>query len=103
MNKKAVLIIKDRMEFKDGSVTEIRLWQVPASKDKPHGYKYSLVYIVEGVRVIGYDNAEGKGDHRHYHEREEPYRFKGVRRLVEDFFNDVSRAREDKADENKES
>ena len=26
----------------------------------------SFVYIVKGKRVIGYDNAEGKGDHRHY-------------------------------------
>ena len=31
--------------------------------DKPHGYRYSLAYIVDGERVIGYDNGEGKGDH----------------------------------------
>ena len=32
------------------------MWRVNPF-DKPHGYKYSLVYIVKGERVIGYDNA----------------------------------------------
>ena len=36
------------------------------SGDKPHGVKYSIVYIKGGKRLAGYDNAEGKGDHRHY-------------------------------------
>jgi len=30
-----------------------------------HCYKYRLVYIVDGVKVLGYDNERGKGDHRH--------------------------------------
>lgn len=54
---------------------EIKLWQVPPTTDKPHGFKYSLVYIVAGERVIGYDNGERRGDHRHYGEREEAYAF----------------------------
>jgi len=28
-----------------------------------HGFKYRLVYIVNGVRVVGFDNERGKGDH----------------------------------------
>ncbi|MFL5252817.1 MAG: hypothetical protein ACJ8AI_07965 [Rhodopila sp.] len=36
-------------------------------------------------------NAEG--DHRHYGEREEPYDFQSVEKLVEDFFADVRRLR----------
>lgn len=60
----------------------------PAS-DKQHSYKYSLVYIVNDERVIGYDNAEGKGDHRHYGKTEKPYKFKGIDRLLEDFYNDI--------------
>ncbi len=91
MKKKAALIIKDRTEFEDGSVMEIKLWQVPPSDDKPHGYKYSLVYIVKGRRIIGYDNAEGKGDHRHLQEKEESYKFKDVDRLLKDFLDDVTR------------
>lgn len=96
LNIKARLIIKDRLEFEDRAVAEMRLWEVPVSKDKPHGYKYSLVYIVKGKRVIGYDNAEGKGDHRHCCEREQPYKFKGVRNLIRDFLNDVRRVKRGK-------
>jgi hypothetical protein len=49
----------------NGDIIEMKIWQVPRSKDKPHGLKYSLVYIRDGKRLIGYDNAESKGDHRH--------------------------------------
>lgn len=52
--------------FVDASFQEVKIWKVPESKDKPHGLKYSFAYIVKGERVVGYDNAEGKGDHRHY-------------------------------------
>jgi hypothetical protein len=88
---KAKLIVKDRFDFEDGAVAEAKVWQIPVSKDKPYGYKYSLVYIVNGKRIIGYDNAEGKGDHRHYDDKEETYKFKSIDRLFEDFYKDVRR------------
>ena len=69
------------------------MWRVNPFFDKPHGYKYSFVYIVKGKRVIGYDNAEGKGDHRHYGNREEVYTFKSVDKLFEDFYNDIQRVK----------
>lgn len=72
-----------------GNTVEIRLWQVPPTADKPHGFKYSLVYIVAGERVIGYDNGERRGDHRHYGEHEEPYVFTTLRKLTDDFQRDV--------------
>jgi hypothetical protein len=66
------------------------MWQVPVSEHAPHGYKYSLVYIVAGERIIGYDNERGKGDHRHYEHVETPYTFAGLRRLVADFRRDLA-------------
>ncbi|MEW5745228.1 MAG: DUF6516 family protein [Nitrospirota bacterium] len=66
---------------------------MPAVKGSPHGYKYSLVYIRHGKRVVCYDNHEGKGDHRHYGNKEEPHRFSGIDKLFEDFYRDVRRAR----------
>jgi hypothetical protein len=75
----------------DGNTIEVKMWKINPSPDRPHGYKYSLAYIVKGKRVIGYDNAEGKGDHRHYGNKEEPYRFKDLRTLVEDFYRDMER------------
>lgn len=77
-----------------GNVLEIKIWELPAvTEDKPHGFKYSLVYVVDGVRVVGYDNAEGKGDHRHYRDSEKPYEFRGVDKLIDDFYRDVRRFR----------
>ncbi|TLD39855.1 MAG: hypothetical protein JETT_3887 [Candidatus Jettenia ecosi] len=39
-----------------GNIIEVKLRQIEPTDDKPHGYKYSLVYVVKGKRVIGYDN-----------------------------------------------
>ena len=50
----------------DGSILEIVIWKVP--KPVPpteHGYKYRTVYVVDGVRIVGFDNERGKGDHCH--------------------------------------
>ncbi len=71
---------------------EIKIWQLPKpTKDKPHGYRYSLAYIADDKRVIGYDNAEGKGDHKHYGNIEKTYQFKGLDRLLEDFYKDIEK------------
>jgi len=80
----------------DGNIVETKMWKVKSSPNKPHGYKYSLAYIVKGKRVIGYDNAEGKGDHRHYGEKTEVYIFRNIRALVEDFYKDIERYKEGK-------
>jgi hypothetical protein len=39
--------------------------------------------------LIAYDNERGKGDHRHFLDREEPYQWRGVERLIADFLNDA--------------
>lgn len=91
---KAKLIRHNKFDDELGNIVEVRLWQVPRSQDKPHGYKYSLVYIVGDKRVIGYDNAERQGDHRHLKNRIEPYKFSSLRQLIRDFFDDVNRYKE---------
>jgi hypothetical protein len=88
------LVLHEKITDEPGNTVEMKIWSVPASGDKPHGYKYSLVYIVGGERVVGYDNAEGKGDHRHFMGKESPYRFRNLRRLVRDFAADVKEYQE---------
>ena len=88
---KAVLIRHDKVTDELGNTVEIKLLKIPPTMDKSKGYKYSLVYIVAGERVIGYDNSEQKGDHRHYGSREEPYTFTTLRQLADDFLADVER------------
>ena len=73
---------------------EIVIWQV--TKPVPssgHLYKYRLAYVVEGKRIVGYDNERGKGDHKHLGGREEPYRFVNPQQLMADFISDVRGAK----------
>jgi hypothetical protein len=89
---KAMLVRHQKVTDEWGNTIEIKIWKLTVPKeDKPHGYRYSLAYIVDGERAIGYDNGEGKGDHRHHSGREEPYRFESIEKLFDDFQEDVRR------------
>jgi len=93
---KARLVYHTKEMEENGDIAEIKIWEVSVAPDKPHGFKYSLVFIHKGERVIGYDNAEQKGDHRHIGTREFEYQFKSIKRLFEDFLKDVKRFKEGK-------
>ena len=70
----------------DGSILEVVIWKVPKPvPPSEHGYKYRAVYVVNGVRVVGFDNERGKGDHCHIDCKELPYAFISVDQLLEDF------------------
>ncbi|MFZ4858317.1 MAG: toxin-antitoxin system TumE family protein [Desulfuromonadaceae bacterium] len=86
---KAALISHDRFNDPFGNLVEMKLWSVPVNDHTLHGVKYSLVYIVNGVRVVGYDNERGKGDHKHIEGAEISYTFIDVDALVKDFRIDV--------------
>ena len=89
---KSHLVKHVKVEDDAGNIIEIKIWQLQVpSPDKPHGYKYRMAYIVDNHRVIGYDNSEGKGDHRHHREKETAYIFRGIDKLLEDFSKDIER------------
>jgi hypothetical protein len=90
---KATLIFYRKNLEPNGDIVEMRIWKIPISKRLPSGLKYSLVYIREGQRIIGYDNAEGKGHHRHYRRKEFAYDFRDVDNLIKDFYEDVEKVR----------
>jgi hypothetical protein len=78
----------------DGSILEIVIWKVP--KPVPpteHGFKYRAVYVLDGVRIVGFDNERGKGDHCHLDGKELPYTFTSVDQLLEDFIAAVETRR----------
>ena len=90
----ARLIENQKLTLDDGSIIQIKIWRLPAETvERPHGLKYSLFYGRPGERIIGYDNETGKGDHRHYREREESYGFATFEALILDFMNDVKAER----------
>ncbi len=87
---KATLIIRDRREFDDGAILEIVVWRVPAAvPPTTHYLKYSLFYGTRGVRIIGYDNERGKGDHKHVLGVETTYHFTTLAKLLDDFEADI--------------
>ena len=88
---RAKLVYHVKEYHADESIQEIKIWEVPKSKEKPHSLKYSFAYIVEGERVVGYDNAEGKGDHRHFEGKQYPYEFRSLEKLWGDFQGDIRR------------
>jgi hypothetical protein len=90
----AILIESQKLVLDDGAIIQIRIWRLPAAtRERPHRLKYSLFYGRPGERIVGYDNELGKGDHRHYRDREEPYRLSNYETLIRDFMNDVRKER----------
>ena len=85
MSPKANLLIHEKYPDKQGSIAEIKIWIVPVSGHHPHGYKYSLVLIVKGKRVVTFDNERGKGDHKHMDGIELPYSFESIDKLLTDY------------------
>jgi len=47
--------------------------------------------IVDGECVLRYDNERGKGDHRHFRDRESAHIFVSLETLMDDFHADVQR------------
>jgi hypothetical protein len=86
---KATLVIKDTI-ITDAGVAHISVWKVPSPvPPSEHPYKYRLALVVDGERVIGYDNERGKGDHKHRDGGESDYTFSSPQQLIRDFMTDI--------------
>lgn len=83
---KATLIYRFEQDYDDGAMVRMVIWKVPEPvPPATHHFKYRLVYLEDGKRVIGFDNERGKGDHRHAEDRQSPYVFVDVETLVSEF------------------
>ena len=91
----AGLIFHSKRVYDDSGIVELKIWAVPEPvPGSGHSLKYALYYGQGGVRIVGYDNERGKGDHRHYLDVEERYAFTSLEQLVADFEADVNRLRQ---------
>ena len=89
MTEKAELLYREKRSYA-GGIVEIVVWQVPKPvPPSEHPFKYRLVFVRGGKRVVGYDNERGKGDHRHLGKVEMIYRFVDEAQLLDDFWQDV--------------
>ena len=58
-----------------------------------HPFKSRAASVVDGERIVGFDNERGKGDHCRIEGRESPSVLTSVDRLIEDFIAAVDTAR----------
>jgi Family of unknown function (DUF6516) len=92
--QRATRIFYRKRHFADGSIAELTLWSVPQPvRGSEHVFRYRLFYGRPGERRVLYDNEPGKGDHRHYGDREELYEFTTPEQLIRDFLTDVRQIR----------
>ena len=83
------LVFHDKKVLDNEHLIEIKIWKVKKDRYNPEGFHYSLVLIRNNKRILGYDNHERKGHHKHIHGKELPYNFKDIGKLISDFYNDL--------------
>lgn len=92
MRPSADLLYREKRSYA-GGIVELVIWRVPEPlSPSEHPFKYRLVFVRDGKRLVGYDNERGKGDHGHVGKTEQPYLFVDEIRLLEDFWQDVLEA-----------
>ncbi|MFH1182394.1 MAG: DUF6516 family protein [Candidatus Woesearchaeota archaeon] len=90
---KSRLLRYSRFNLRGGENVAIRVWEVPKDANYPEGLKYSFAYIRGQRRILGYDNYEGKGHHRHLGEGESEIRFRSVEEIERQFKKEVKKLR----------
>jgi hypothetical protein len=89
---KARELAKTRIVYSATVFAELVVWELEhAVPGVRHRFKYRLALVCDGSCVIRYDNETGKGDHRHIGDREFPYEFASVDKLLLDFARDIER------------
>lgn len=93
---KATLLFEGKEVLADGSIVEMRIWEVPFPVlPSRHAFKYALFYGRPGERIVLFDNERGKRDHKHIGTLENAYGFESPEALIEDFKSAVQAARKD--------
>ena len=96
---KATELFRQHIVYAQSKFAELVLWRLthPLAGSRHH-FKYRLAYIVNEVRVLRYDNEDGKGDHRHWGEKESAYNFSTPAKLLADFQHDIERWNDENSD-----
>lgn len=88
---------------KGGHWVKFEVRRVPASRERPHGLRYSLtLHDGDGERLVGFDNAHavrskagpsgsgaGPHDHKHRFKSVRPYEYQDAATLLTDFWAEV--------------
>ncbi len=85
----AELLLHRKQVTSDNEIVEFKIWKVPKDVDFPEGIRYSMGYIHNGKRVLGYDNERGKGHHKHKLGKEEKVQFVSWQMLLNQFLEEL--------------
>jgi len=88
---KETQLLRDYTEKVGEYTIKIRIIKVPISEKNKIGLKYSLVLIRGGLRIVGFDNHEGKEPHVHIKDKEYKYVFLNEYKLMNDFYDEIER------------
>ena len=83
------LVFHDKKLLDNEHLMEIKIWKVKKDKYNPEGFHYSLVLMRNHKRILGYDNHERKGHHKHVYDNELKYNFESVDILLKNFYEDL--------------
>jgi hypothetical protein len=78
-----------RAYLADLSFVEWSLIEIKPDHWRPHGVRYRMAWIQNGVCRVLFDNHHGKGDHAHIDGVEKVYVFESFVKLKEDFEREV--------------
>ncbi len=89
---KALLLVRRRVVHAENAFADLILWKLSAPlPGSIHSFKYRLAYVVDAMCVVRYDNEAGKGDHRHFGQRETGYAFTTLEALIVASERDIAR------------
>ncbi len=75
--------------LEDGSFIELSLFPIRRDRWRPHGVRYRMAWVQNGVCRVLFDNHHGKEDHVHIDGGERKYLFTSVAKLRKDFEREV--------------
>jgi len=92
--RRARLLLRQRVVLDEGAFAELVVWELGRPvRGSAHRFKCRLAYVERGRCRMRFGNEAGKGDHCHLGDREMPYRFESLDRLLEDFWRLIDQLR----------
>ena len=93
-----------KLALNSGLVSERKIWRLARSERYPLGFKYRLVLANPRSHevILLYDNHWPKGPHIHWGDKERPYEFTSLEKLISDFIQE-SEVEEKRYRENKKN
>lgn len=93
----AELLIDEIREIAFDEKIDITVWKIKSDKNHPHGLKYSFNYRIwngiEWIELIRYDNAHGKGDHKHVFGKIEQIEFESIGSINDEIYELIEKHR----------